>query len=69
MIITTVIGFMLILPVYLLYHLVDKNNGRMTPRANAIYMGILLVFTLAFAAIMSYFTKARRHEVLGAAAA
>ena len=63
------IVLMLILPVYLLYHLVEKNNGMMTGKANAIYMGILLVFTLVFAAIMSAFTKARRHEILGAAAA
>lgn len=60
---------MLVLPIYLLYHLVEQNEGQMTPKANATYMGILLIFTLAFAAIMSCFTKARRAEVLGAAAA
>lgn len=60
---------MLVLPTYLLYHLVERNEGKLTSRASGIYMTILLAFTLAFTAIMSYFTKARRHEILGAAAA
>lgn len=63
------IVFMLILPIYLLYHLVKHSAGAMSAHENAMYMGILLVFTLVFAAIMSFFTKARRHEILGAAAA
>ena len=67
--ITLMIVFMLILPIYLLYHLVKRTDGAMSTHENAVYMGILLVFTLAFAAMMSFFTKAKRHEILGAAAA
>ena len=67
--ITLTIVFMLVLPIYLLYTLVKRHSGTMTAKENAVYMGVLLVFTLAFAAIMSLFTKAKRHEILGAAAA
>lgn len=57
---------LLIIPIYLLYHLV-ANIG--TSRSYAICIGVLLVFTLAFSAVLSLFTKAKRHEILGAAAA
>lgn len=61
--------FLLIVPIYLLYHLVSQDDGRLDGRNNAICIGLLLVFTLAFSAIMSLFTRAKRHEILGAAAA
>jgi hypothetical protein len=65
-IITLVILILLLVPVFVLYHLVG-NLG--THRTDSICIGILLVFTLAFSAVLSLFTRARRHEILGAAAA
>ena len=57
---------LLVIPIYILYHLVADVG---TNKAYAICIGVLLVFTLAFSAVLSLFTKARRHEILGAAAA
>ncbi|KAL9616015.1 MAG: hypothetical protein Q9160_009067 [Pyrenula sp. 1 TL-2023] len=53
-------------PIYVLYHLV---NDVATNKAYAVSIGVLLVFTLAFSAMLSLFTRARRHEIFGAAAA
>lgn len=64
-IITSMLLALMILPVYALYTLVDELGTR---RANATYMGVLLVSTLAFSAVLALFTQARRHEILGAAA-
>jgi hypothetical protein len=64
-IITMMILVLLVVPVYILYHLV---NTKETARTDGICLGTLLVFTLAFSAVLSLFTKARRHEILGAAA-
>jgi hypothetical protein len=68
-VITVMILFLLIVPVYLLYHLVESKHGLLSQRLNAICIGILLVFTLIFSAIMSLFTAAKKHEILAAAAA
>jgi uncharacterized protein DUF6594 len=57
---------LLIVPIYLLYHLVTALGSN---RTDAICMGVLLVATLAFSAVLSIFTRAKRHEVLAAAAA
>lgn len=57
---------LLIVPIYTLYHLI-KDVG--TNRAYALCMGVLVVATLAFSAVLSLFTKAKRHEILAAAAA
>jgi hypothetical protein len=65
-IIMAIILALLIIPIYLLYHLVN-NLGN--PRSGGTCLGVLLVATLAFSAILSLFTKAKRHEILGAAAA
>jgi hypothetical protein len=65
-IITLVILILLLVPVFVLYHLVG-NLG--THRTDSVCIGILLVFTLAFSAVLSFFTRAKRHEILGAAAA
>jgi hypothetical protein len=43
----------------------QSNAG---PDATAV-IGVLLLFTLVFCAVLSAFTRARRHEILGAAAA
>ncbi|MCJ1228643.1 hypothetical protein MMC12_005304 [Toensbergia leucococca] len=65
-IITLVILALLIIPIYILYNLSD-NIGEQ--RNVALHIGVLLVFTLTFSAILSLFTRARRHEILGASAA
>jgi hypothetical protein len=65
-IITTMILILLIVPVYILWNLVNKTADNHT---DAVCIGVLLVFTLAFSAILSLFTRARRHEIFGAAAA
>jgi hypothetical protein len=57
---------LLVLPIYLLYHMVHDIG---THDAYVMCIGTLLVFTLAFSSILSLFTKARRHEILAAAAA
>jgi hypothetical protein len=56
---------LLIVPIYLLYRLVTTLNSN---RTDAACIGVLLVATLAFSAVLSIFTRARRHEILGAAA-
>lgn len=67
--ILAMILILLVLPVYALYHVsatfeqLDRNTN------NAVCIGILLVSTLLFSAVLSLFTKARRHEILAAAAA
>jgi hypothetical protein len=65
-IITLFILLLLIVPIFILYHLVDSIGTRKT---DSICIGVLLVFTLAFSAVLSLFTRAKRHEILGAAAA
>jgi hypothetical protein len=65
-IITFMILFLLILPIYLLFRL---TSGVQTPHNNALCIGVLLVFTLAFSAVISLFTRAQRHEILAASAA
>jgi hypothetical protein len=65
-ILTVLILALLVIPVYILYHLVTDIG---TPRAYKICIGTLLLFTLAFSAVLSLFTRAKRHEILAAAAA
>lgn len=57
---------LLVVPVYIMYHLVTNLGNN---RTDAVCIGVLLVFTLAFSAVLSLFTRAKRHEILGAAAA
>jgi hypothetical protein len=71
LIVALVIIALLIVPIYLLYSLVKNNgdaDGVLNDRATATCIGILLTFTLLFSAVISLFTRAKRHEVLGAAA-
>ncbi|ORY09326.1 hypothetical protein BCR34DRAFT_568705 [Clohesyomyces aquaticus] len=65
-ILTIIIITLLGLPIYLLYHMVHDVGTR---NAYMSCIGTLLVFTLAFSSVLSVFTKARRHEILAAAAA
>jgi len=64
-IITVMLLVLLVVPIYILFHLVDTMG---TSRTDALCIGTLLIFTLAFSAVLSLFTRARRHEILGAAA-
>jgi thiol:disulfide interchange protein len=57
---------LLVLPIYLLYHMVHDVGSH---EAYLICIGLLFVFTLAFSSTLSLFTKAKRHEILAAAAA
>ncbi|KAI9647713.1 hypothetical protein NHQ30_004099, partial [Ciborinia camelliae] len=57
--------FLLILPVFLLYRLTEHHNLDIT---YTVSIGVLLVFTLVFSAVLSLFTQAKRHEIFGAAA-
>ncbi|RDW74875.1 hypothetical protein BP6252_06017 [Coleophoma cylindrospora] len=66
MIITAMILALLIIPIYVLWHLSNEVQDTTT---TAVTIGVLLVFTLVFSAVLSLFTRARRHEILGAAAA
>lgn len=65
-IIVSMILVLLLVPIYVLYHLV---NDVATDRANLISIGVLLVSTLTFSTMLSLFTRARRNEIFGAAAA
>ncbi|MCJ1392225.1 hypothetical protein MMC18_005092 [Xylographa bjoerkii] len=64
-IITGFILIVLVVPIWALYHItVSLNTAATSPTC----IGVLLVSTLIFSAILSLFTKARRHEILAAAA-
>jgi hypothetical protein len=65
-IILSMVFSLLIVPIYTLYHLVNDVH---TDRAYTVCMGVLVVSTLAFSAVLSLFTRAKRHEILTAAAA
>ncbi|ESZ92783.1 hypothetical protein SBOR_6840 [Sclerotinia borealis F-4128] len=60
-----VLLILLILPVFLLYRLTEHHNINLT---YTVSIGVLLVFTLVFSAVLSLFTQAKRHEIFGAAA-
>lgn len=60
---------LLIVPIYLLYSIVKDRDGKLNSHLTAICIGILLVCTLLFSDVLSLFTRAKRHEILGAAAA
>ncbi|KAF7951557.1 hypothetical protein EAE96_006862 [Botrytis aclada] len=57
---------LLVVPVYILWYLSSVPSSK---SPIGILIGILLVFTLLFSAVLSLFTRAKRHEVLAAAAA
>lgn len=65
-IITVTILALLIVPVYLLWKLTRRvASGPMV----AIIIAVLLVFTLVFSAVLTLFTRAKRHEILASSAA
>lgn len=65
MIITCFILVVLVVPIWLLYRLASTGGAS---AANPLSIAVLLSFTLLFSAVLSLFTKARRHEILAAAA-
>ena len=69
-IITLMVLVLLVVPIYLLYHLINEvGYGNADGKIYATCLGILLVSTLAFSAVLCLFTRAKRHEILAAAAA
>ena len=64
-ILTAIILALLVTPIYILNHLVNQIGP---DRAYTVSIGTLLIFTLAFSAVLSLFTNAKRHEILAAAA-
>lgn len=66
LIITVKILALLIVPVYILWKLTRTiENNKMV----RVIIGVLLIFTLVFSAVLMLFTRAKRHEILAAAAA
>jgi len=65
LIITFFIFVLLVLPVVAMYKLTSLGSG---PHGTFKAIGVLVVFTLLFAAAMSMLTKARRHELFAASA-
>ncbi|THV49563.1 hypothetical protein BGAL_0189g00160 [Botrytis galanthina] len=57
---------LLIVPVYILWYL---NHISTSSSFIGVVITVLLVFTFIFSAVLSLFTRAKRHEVLAAAAA
>lgn len=69
-IITLMVLILLVVPICLLYHLINEiGQGNGDGKIYATCLGILLVSTLAFSAVLCLFTRAKRHEILAAAAA
>ncbi|KAH0561985.1 hypothetical protein GP486_003314, partial [Trichoglossum hirsutum] len=64
--ITIVIMALLVIPIYALFKLCMNAPPGKVP---VLAIGVLLVFMLVFSAVLSAFTRAKRHEILGASAA
>ena len=64
MIMTFLILILLVIPVWLLYKM--SIAGKIATNLGPI--GVVLGFTLVVAAVLSAFTKAKRHEILAASA-
>lgn len=65
LIITAIVFVLLVLPVIGMYRLASFGDTKDIFAA----IGVMIVFTLLFAAAMSLLTKARRHELFAASAA
>lgn len=57
---------LLIIPVYILWKLTSSASSAFNV---GLIISVLLVFTLVFSIVLLLFTRAKRHEVLAAAAA
>ncbi|KAK7936734.1 uncharacterized protein PG986_015172 [Apiospora aurea] len=56
---------LLVLPILVLYKLLNNNPS---DRLYTVSIGVVIVFVLVFSAVLSLFTKAKRHEIFAAAA-
>ncbi|KAK8015482.1 hypothetical protein PG991_008370 [Apiospora marii] len=56
---------LLVLPVLVLYKLLNDHPDE---RLYTVSIGVMIVFVLVFSAVLSLFTKAKRHEIFAAAA-
>jgi Na+-driven multidrug efflux pump len=65
-VITIVIIALLVFPVFIIWHF---SKDPESSRSTGVTIGVLLIFPLIFSIILSFFTKAKRYEILGAAAA
>ena len=65
LIITLVILFLLVIPIAALYYLTVNKNSKISSYDS---IGVLLVSTLLCSTVLSLFTRAKRHEILAAAA-
>ncbi|CAG8954500.1 hypothetical protein HYFRA_00004413 [Hymenoscyphus fraxineus] len=63
---TTVLLCLLVVPIFLLNRLTSMGDMDVTHTTSIM---VLLVFTLIFSAVMSLFTRAKRHEIFAASAA
>lgn len=68
-IITAIVIGLLIVPIFLLYNMAKDNKNVLDDHSTGAYIGILLVSTLLFSVVLSLFTMAKKHEILGASAA
>jgi len=65
-IITALILLLLVVPIWVLFYI--SANPKLVNNPSAVIISILLVATLIFSSVLSAFTKAKRHEILAAAA-
>lgn len=66
LIIAVVLTLLFVVPISLLYYVSSSSTGL---RRAAASIGVLMSFTLLFTALVSAFTRAKRHEVTAASAA
>ncbi|EPE33103.1 hypothetical protein GLAREA_06115 [Glarea lozoyensis ATCC 20868] len=67
LLLTITILVLLVVPIYVLSRLTEASKGNETSMTVIIF--ILLIFTLLFSGALWLFTRAKRHEILSAAAA
>jgi anaerobic C4-dicarboxylate transporter len=60
----TLLG-LLIVPIFILYNALETHPDE---KAYTVSIGVIIIFMLLFSAVLSLFTKARRHEIFAAAA-
>ena len=65
LLITLLILVLLVVPIWVLYYLTISQKAGV---ADTMCIGVLLICTLVFSCVLSLFTKAKRHEILAAAA-
>jgi formate-dependent nitrite reductase membrane component NrfD len=66
LIIATILTLLFVAPISLLYYISTSTSG---VRRAVASIGVLMFFTLVFTVLTTVFTRAKRHEVTGAAAA